>query len=121
MNFFQNILFMIILSLLILLPFVFSKNILEYTTVKETLVSGTTPDVAIPPPIQGLITPIANIINNSFDSNGVLKHDSLQPLKQMITSYIDFIGRSGFKKQQLKEILSMITSVSGQLNGSLTK
>ena len=69
MKFFQKIILAILLSVIILLPFVFSKKIME------SLVSDAKQD-KIPEPVRLMLEPIKKSMNDSFDADGKMKKEN---------------------------------------------
>jgi uncharacterized protein YcbK (DUF882 family) len=111
MKFFQKILLVIVLSVIILLPFVFSKKIME------SLVSEAKQD-KIPGPVRLMLEPIKDTMKNSFGPDGKMKKDAIQPLKKAINDYLDN-AENNMSKKQFKDILSSFSAISGEINDSI--
>jgi hypothetical protein len=111
MKFFQKILLAIVLSIIILLPFVFSKKIME------SLVSDAKQD-KIPDPVRLMLEPIKDTMKNSFGADGKMKKDAIQPLKKAINDYLDN-AENNMTKKQFKEILSSVAAISSEINDSI--
>lgn len=111
MKFFQKIIIVIVLSIIVLLPFVFSKKIME------SLVSDAKQD-KIPAPIRMMLEPIKDAMKNSFDADGKLKKDSIQPLKKAINDYLDN-AQNNMTKKQFKDMLASVAAISSEINDSI--
>jgi uncharacterized protein YcbK (DUF882 family) len=112
MKFFHKIILVIVLSIIVLLPFVFSKKIME------SLVSDAKQE-KIPEPVKMLLQPIKDSINNSFDAEGKMKKDSIQPLKKAINDYLDN-AQNNMTKKSFKDLLNSVTAISSEINDSIT-
>ena len=117
MKFFQKIILVILLSVIILLPFVFSKNMMESIKIKESLVSDAKQD-KIPEPVRLMLTPIKNSMKDSFDADGKLKKDAILPFKKAINDYLDN-AQNNMTKKQFKDILSSFAAISSEINDSI--
>ena len=119
MKFFQKIIIVILLSVIILLPFVFSKNIMESIKIKESLVSDAKQD-KIPEPVRLMITPIKNTMKNSFGADGRVKKDALLPFKKAINDYLDNIQNNTTNNQSnISAPLSlMLTPIKNTMKNS---
>lgn len=111
MKFFQKIILVILLSVIILLPFVFSKKIME------SLVSDAKQD-KIPEPVRLMLEPIKKSMNDSFDADGKMKKDAIQPFKKAINDYLDN-AQNNMTKKQFKDILSSFSAISSEINDSI--
>ena len=117
MKFFQKIIIVILLSVVILLHFVFSKYMMESIEIKESLVSDTKQD-KIPEPVRLMITPIKKSINDSFGADGRLKKDAILPFKKVINDYLDN-AQNNMTKKQFKDMLSSVAVISREINDSI--
>lgn len=111
MKFFQKIILAILLSVIILLPFVFSKKIME------SLVLDAKQD-KIPEPVRLMLEPIKKSMNDSFDADGKMKKDAIQPFKKAINDYLDN-AQNNMTKKQFKDILSSFSAISSEINDSI--
>ena len=139
MKFFQKIIIVILLSVVILLPFVFSKYMMESIEIKESLVSDTKQD-KIPEPVRLMITPIKKSINDSFGADGRLKKDAILPFKKVINDSFGADGKlikdailpfkkvindyldnaqNNMTKKQFKDMLSSVAVISREINDSI--
>ena len=57
-------------------------------------------------------------MKKSFDADGKLKKDSIQPLKKAINDYLDN-AQNNMTKKQFKDMLASVVAVSSEINDSI--